>query len=208
MVMLAAGFLGSVAVRNVWVLALQNEGQARSMADVSARGDGPVQKKASPLGTNDVAQLMEGLSKRDSLLETAYIEIYSEIPEAIREWLPEMYPSAIIRMDAAALVGWWGRTAKPAVPALERLLKDDLADSNAALSLGLIGPDAKEAIPALITAVNEHRPFAATALGKMGRAAVAARPALEAVSENGPEWQRRESRMALKRIGEHLTARN
>jgi hypothetical protein len=88
------------------------------------------------------------------------------------------------------------------------LLKDDLADSNAALSLALIGPDARSAIPALITAVREQRPFAATALGKMGRAAITARPALEAASEKGPEWLRRESRMALKLIDEQLTARN
>ncbi|MGO8678657.1 MAG: hypothetical protein ACLQVX_22665 [Limisphaerales bacterium] len=107
----------------------------------------------------------------------------------------------MIRLNAAAAVGRWGSAARPAVPKLARLLTDDLADSNAALSLGLIGPDAKEAIPALISAVEERRPQAALALGKLGWAAGAARPALEAACENGPEWQRRESRRALKLIG-------
>jgi len=112
----------------------------------------------------------------------------------------------MIRLNAAAVVGRWGPSAKAAVPQLMRLLRDDMADSNAALSLGQIGPDAKEAVPDLMIAVEEQRPGAATALGMMGPAVRAARADLLMAAVDAPEWQRREVSEALHRIGEHLSA--
>ena len=42
----------------------------------------------------------------------------------------------------------------------------------------------------------------------LGWAARDARPVLEAAVAHGPEWLRRESRQALRLIGQKLTARN
>lgn len=86
-------------------------------------------------------------------------------------------------------------------PDLVRLLKDDDADANAAISLGTMGAEAKEAVPALITAVKEQRPFAATALAKIGIAAGITRPVLQEASRNGPVWLRHESAFALVKLG-------
>ena len=108
----------------------------------------------------------------------------------------------MIRLNAAAVIGRWGKAALPAVPQLIRLLKDETADGNAALSLGMIGPDPKEAIPALIEAVEEQRPFAATALAKLGVSARVAGPTLQTVSKTGSECVRREALLALHQLGQ------
>jgi hypothetical protein len=89
---------------------------------------------------------------------------------------------------------------------LAELLDDDLVDADAAMDLGALGPAAREAVPALIQAVQEQRPFAATALGEIGRAARAAQPALQVAASSGPGWQRREALLALKRIRQDLDA--
>ena len=57
--------------------------------------------------------------------------------------------------------------------------------------------------PALIIAVREHRPFAATALVRIAGPTTAVRSALEEASHSGPEeLQRREAAQALKGISE------
>ncbi len=59
----------------------------------------------------------------------------------------------------------------------------------AALALGLIGPAAKEAVPALIATLRDEdglvRGYAAYALGEIGPAANEAVPALEAAARDG-----------------------
>jgi hypothetical protein len=76
------------------------------------------------------------------------------------------------------------------------------------LSLGQIGAGANDAIPALMRAIQEQRPQAATALVNMGLAAKVARPVLMTATANGPAWLRRESALALVKIGDGLSAQN
>ena len=71
--------------------------------------------------------------------------------------------------------------------------------------LGVIGPEAKPAIPALIDVLQEEdkyfRSHGAVALGKIGREARAAVPALIKALKDREEDVRREAAAALGRIG-------
>jgi hypothetical protein len=116
------------------------------------------------MGSEEIQPLLKALARQDSAAERAYVLFRSVLPECLSGHLPELTRSQMIRLNAAGLIGYLGPAAKPAVPKLINLLKDEAADVNAAHSLGLIGPDAQAAVPALILAVEEHRPFAATAL--------------------------------------------
>jgi hypothetical protein len=199
-VVLAAAAIAAGGAGKVWSLAHENESLARSLDEVISSAGNRHQKPGRQFRSEDLPLVMKALSKEDGAFERAYIWLSSRMPDRLSACLPDMYPSAMIRLNAAAVVGQWGAAARPAVPQLVRLLKDDEADSNAALSLGLIGAGAREAIPALILAVREERPLAATALGMMGPRARAARPTLRAAAQLGPDWLRLESLHALKRI--------
>ena len=189
-------------------LARQNAELADRIDAAAARSVAPGFKQADKFRAMDLPLLLEALSSDDGAFEKTYLRIYGELPGTVQTWLPDVYPSAALRLNAAAVIGRWGPAAKDAIPQLIRLLHDDVADSNAALSLGLMGLSAQEAIPALTIAVEEQRPFAATALGRMGSAAKAARPILQLAAENGPVWLHREVARALENIGEDLSARN
>jgi HEAT repeat protein len=93
------------------------------------------------------------------------------------------------------------------VTQLERMLRDGDPDaqSQAAYGLSLHGPDAAQAVPALVDALaSSHallRQNSALALGRIGPAARAAVPALTDVLRD-PEWTvRRQAAMALGEIG-------
>ncbi len=159
-------------------------------------------------GDSPLPVLMKGLSRQDSKCEEVYAWICAELPDRISRHLPEPCSAAIVRLNAAAAVGQLGPGARTAVPQLIKLLRDDAADANAAYSLALIGPTASESIQALAVAVKEQRLGAATALGRMGPAAKEARPALQEACSAGPEWLRHESALALRKIGEDLSAQN
>ena len=108
-----------------------------------------------------------------------------------------------------------GPTAKPAVPALIRLLKHDDVEvrSTAAYCLGVIGPSADEAVAALTeclsdavnsgessraTAVLKER--AATALGMMGPSARGAIPILTVATNDQMWYARNAAKAAVMRI--------
>ncbi len=197
-----------LSVAGISGLVQQNSAAAQFVEQVASRSSRPELKETEQFRSQDLPRLIEVLSKQDGFFERAYDLACAALPEGVRARVPAVYPSSMLRMNAAAVVGRWGKFAKPAVPELARLLQDDFADSNAALSLGQIGPDAEEAVPALILAVEQQRPMAATALGMLGRAATSARPVLQAAVDDGPEWQRAEAHLALHRIGANLSARN
>jgi HEAT repeat protein len=85
-----------------------------------------------------------------------------------------------IRWEAVAALGEMGHEAKPAVPALIELLKNQDRRKVAAWALGKIGPAAKTAVPTLTTLLKDKRirSEAATALGEIGPSARSAVPAL------------------------------
>jgi PBS lyase HEAT-like repeat len=164
--------------------------------------------QANQVSATALPELIDALTRKDSVLEAAYGWLCSQLPDAISGHLPELYPAPMIRVNAADALGRLGPAAKPAVPELIVLLQDDFADASAALSLGQIGPEASEAIPALMRAVHEERLGAATALAKVGSSARAARSVLVASTGNGPAWLRHESAQALRKMGEDHLARN
>lgn len=95
----------------------------------------------------------------------------------------------------------------PVVPQLIELLRDGdaLRQSGAALALGKIGPDAKEAVPELSAALKHRiigvRLRAAQALGRMGSESSDVIPDLIIVLRDKNESVRREASIALGRIG-------
>src|SRR6266700_882926 len=176
--------------------------EERLIVGILTAGKTPDLEAVRERGPDAVALVIKALSEKDSAFERASDAVKSYLLWFMREDPPELTRADTIRLNAAVIVGYLGPAARPAVPQLINLLKDDLVDGNAAVSLGLIGRDAQEEVPALIIAVRENRPFAATALARIAGPTTAARSALEAASRNGPELQPREAAQALKRISE------
>lgn len=100
-----------------------------------------------------------------------------------------------------------GPAAKPAVDELAKAMEtidDAELQRSAALALAAIGPDAKDAVPALISALKSKnirvRAYAAHALGRIGPAAGdAAEPLIDLIVHEDPTV-RREARDALRLI--------
>jgi HEAT repeat protein len=90
--------------------------------------------------------------------------------------------------------------------------QDSVVDSEAARALGLIGPEAEAAVPALIEALKDEREWglvpcaAAVALGDIGPAARPAVSALKEMAENNKDASlRRVAARAMKRIRRDAT---
>jgi HEAT repeat protein len=109
----------------------------------------------------------------------------------IKEWLKSM-ESGAEGADREALQVL-KRMGPAAVPDLIQALKDQdwQVRNQAAVALGVIGPEAKTAVPALIDALQAEdkylRSHAATALGQIGREAGAAVPALTSALQDKEE---------------------
>jgi len=104
---------------------------------------------------------------------------------------------SLYECDNMAAAGFYilGSEAKTAVPELMVLLSDEDPEvrSSAAWCLGLIGPTAKDAVPALITAIGTNHSFGdilsgSLALGKIGPEANAAIPFLRLLPNDDPNW--------------------
>ncbi|SRR6266568_1019295 len=183
-------------------IAYRQSREERLIVQVLTAGKAPDLEAVRERGPDAVALVINALSEKDSAFVRACDAVRPYFLWFLREDPPKLTRADTIRLNAAVVVGYLGSAAKPAVPQLINLLKDDVVDGNAAVSLGLMGRDAQEAVPALIIAVREHRPFAATALARIAGPTTAVRSALEAASRSGPEPQRREAAQALKRISE------
>ena len=97
-----------------------------------------------------------------------------------------------VRQRAIMAFGNMGSSARPAVPALLKLLQDGNASTrgNAALALGGIGSSAAETIPALAKLLRDKESYprvcAADALGNMGSAGVSTLTAV--LQDKDAEW--------------------
>ena len=126
-----------------------------------------------------------------------YIASMAILPEAqpaipvIAQMLREN-ASFNVRQRAIMAFGNMGSSARPAVPALLKLLQDGNASTrgNAALALGGIGSSAAETIPALAKLLRDKESYprvcAADALGNMGSAAVSTLTAV--LQDKDAEW--------------------
>jgi HEAT repeat protein len=107
-------------------------------------------------------------------------------------------------MESALHIGQIG-PGRAGVAPLVRALKDpsELVRGNAIASLAMIGPDAAEAVDALIPflAAGPQRSNAAYALGSIGEAAVAAIPALMEALDDPEPYTRNTAANALGLIG-------
>ncbi len=198
LVLLCLGLISALAA-NVWGHKSEPENEAAERRiNALVRGDGMSnadQRMLESIGADALIYLIPALTKQDTLLERSYAWLYPKLPGSLRDRLDEPEPAATIRANAASLVTVLGPKGKLAVPYLAELLQDEAACANAAVSLGAIGPEAVDAMPALIRAVDHGVPFAAIALGKIGNPA---RTVLQRTSREGPTWQRTECEWALK----------
>ncbi len=102
-----------------------------------------------------------------------------------------------VRSAAAVALGQIGPDAKDAVPALRAALGPGLLGQNSARALGRIGP---HGMPALIDALKNGSEHAALALGEIGPDAREAVPALLAAIKSGQEDVSRSAAEALRKI--------
>jgi serine/threonine protein kinase/HEAT repeat protein len=183
------------AVRKDVVIALGNLGpQARGAApDLLAKlkdSDADVRKNAVQAvskvgveGKGSVPILIELL--KDSRVETrrAGAALLAKLGPDGKEAAPALAaalrdPDRQIRRSVLDALGQLGADAKPAVPALRDVLRDqDKTLQQSAIDvLAQLGPAAKEAVPDLIDLLEAPllREAAVTALGKIGKPAVAA----------------------------------
>lgn len=107
-------------------------------------------------------------------------------------------PRLTVRIEAIKALASVGPKAKIVLPALMDALKDKYYGGDVALIIGKLGRDAKQAVPALIEALEKHPQKAATALGFIGTDAKEAIPHLARMLKN-PVNQA--SMNALARIG-------
>src|SRR5262245_50409380 len=123
----------------------------------------------------------------------------------LRDWLKSLGGGeATSDSDAVKALRHLGPAA---VPDLIKALEDEDWEvrNQAAVALGVIGPEAKAAVPALIDVLQGEdkylRSHAATALGKVGRQAGTAVPALTRALQDKDEDVRRNAAAALGQIG-------
>jgi HEAT repeat protein len=76
--------------------------------------------------SNAVPFLIAVLNRPDSSFEPAYCALYEEMPFAVRGKLPVPYRHARMRLNALRLLNRMEVVGKPAVPAIERLTKDEM----------------------------------------------------------------------------------
>ena len=115
-------------------------------------------------------------------------------------------PHPALRSEAANALGNYGRKAEVAIPALVTALKDrDVSvSSTAAVALGKVGVESRDAVKGLVDALERDPMLAASAAEALGRigpnAATALRPLLKALEHDDADL-RREATLALGRLG-------
>lgn len=153
--------------------------------------------------------LIRALADPDPFVRTVAAGAIPEVGISAEEAVPAL--AALLgsgqSVAACRALASYGAEAAPAVPALEKLLKDPAGDVrwNAARALGEIGPSAESAVPALVAVLRDEdaavREHAAEALGDIGPAAAAAVPALVERLADKNERVRRDAARSLGQIG-------
>jgi HEAT repeat protein len=106
------------------------------------------------IGTNALPYLLKLAGRKDGALKQRFFSIYGR-----QSWLKlPIHDAQFYRAESTYGFAALHEKAKPAVPALIRLLKDDdyQVRAIAANDLATIGPEAEEAIPALFPLLEER----------------------------------------------------
>jgi HEAT repeat protein len=177
----------------------------RDTAAVALRGIGKPAVSALAKGLQDDTTRLVCMETLGSIGEAPEKAIFV-LAEALADKNEE------VRRQAAFALGQLGEKAKPAVPALTKVLSAEENGSDlrgmAAQALGEIGPDAAPALAALRKALKDSDPDpfvlhrAAYALGRIGPKAKEAVPALKELLKFEDAYVRQAAKQALKQIGE------
>lgn len=163
------------------------------------------------MGTNALPTLLRLIQARDGPFQRAMVT-FSRRPSRV---LFHFHSAEDYHWMATWGFDVLGPTAKPAMPALVSLLKDDDENvrSTAAYCLGVIGPSGEETLTALTQCLSNAvtsgsvsretdilKDRAATALGMMGASAQGAIPILTVVTNDAMWYARNAAKAALMRI--------
>lgn len=172
----------------------------RNVRNAAIRALGRIGSRAKPA----VPTLAKLLAELEYFEQAAVIRALGSIGPNAKEAIPAL--AAAIPdggMDAAKALG---RIGPMAVPALVKALKHEESDvrQSAAWGLRYLGPDAREAVPALAALITPNEKacsFAIQALGAIGPDASPAVPALVTVLRDGDQQLHYCTLQALREIG-------
>ena len=111
-------------------------------------------KAVREIGTDALPYLLKLAGRKDTALKERFLSIYRR-----QSWLKlPIHDAQFYRIQAACGFSALREKAKPAVPKIIPLLKDQDLDVRAAAAndLAMIGPEAEEAIPALFPLLDEQ----------------------------------------------------
>ncbi|MBI3416129.1 MAG: HEAT repeat domain-containing protein [Verrucomicrobia bacterium] len=136
------------------------------------------------LGADATPFLLPYVDKRDSLLNSLHCGLWTKLPSNIRTNIPEPILAWRIRLHALAAFQKFRSISRPAIPELIQRLnsKDYVVRYKCIDALGVLGPEAKEAVPALralLKASLAERVYAAIALWEIEHDAAEVLPIFE-----------------------------
>jgi HEAT repeats len=129
-------------------------------------------QKPPPLDTNAVPYLIMALNAHDGVLRKTYTRLWAHFPS----WIQDRTPAAgeaeawMIRRNACQFLAVLGVNARPAIPGLVRLLKEDNNSGvrlDATIALGQIADDNdRTVVEALISATKDKDLVVSTVAGR------------------------------------------
>lgn len=165
--------------------------------------------KIGPAAKKAVSALIKVLNDEDECVRDAAAEALGKIGAAAKEAIPALIEALKEKSESpGAMIALKG-IGEVAIPALIEALKhkNQTVRRNAAQTLGRIGPEAKEAIPALVIALRDKsnnedvRRDAACSLGNIGPETTDVVPALISALNDQSSSVRCDAAWALGKIG-------
>ena len=141
----------------------------------SVGGRPPAESAFRSMGSKAVPFLIAALGRTDGPFKQLYLRCYPKLPLKLKTSLPRPYTSYAIRGRAVLALTFLGPTAKPAIPSLLNLLRNDSDGTRRANVINCLdaidnGDYLEEVIDAFKTARNDPDPLVAQAAwGKLNR---------------------------------------
>jgi HEAT repeat protein len=121
------------------------------------------QREVRNIGVQAIPCLISKLKYRETWVDRSLLEIRDRLPPPLSRLLPAPSTGPFERSCAAECLAMFGPDAKPAVRALAKLVNvnntNGLDADRAIAALNAIGPEARDALPALRRAMTNQRPF-------------------------------------------------